>query len=232
MRETYPRLDRMLEQRQQPPVPATVARMDEIAESLRRVSQRIDEHNAHRNPEALTSARIAKLAEEVGETSAAWLGTTGMNPRKGYTHTRGAVKAEALDVAVTALALWEHLDGNRGRVLNSLAEHVRYLDERGLESAIGAREARPDVRHEGSRAELIELLNQQAEGWHHLANDRLQREALDGAAKLEAGDSSVQVENTVYEVTDVDSTPPPTAWSGASGEAPITAGGCTHVVDR
>lgn len=176
--------------------------MDEIAESLRRVSQKIDAHNIDRDPEAVTSARMAKLAEEVGEASAAWLGTTGMNPRKGYTHTCAQVKAELLDVAVTALASWEHLDGHHGTVMDALAEHVRYLDERGLESAVGPREVRPDVRHVGSRGELVKLLSRQAEGWHHLANDRLHRQALDAAAEIEAGASSVRVGHAVYEVTD------------------------------
>lgn len=178
--------------------------MDHIAESLRRVSQLYDDHLADRDPEAATGIRMMKLAEEIGESIGGWLGVSGANPRKGYTHTRDEVKTELLDTAVTALAAWEHLDGNRGAVMDALAAHVRRLDARGgADSGEQIRAERPDVRHTGRRDELVGLLNEHAEGWHHLANDRLYREALDGAAKLQAGDSSVRVGHTVYEVTDV-----------------------------
>ena len=49
------------------------------------------------------SIRLLKLAEEVGEVSAAYIGTTGQNPRKGTTHTPEDVADELCDVIVTAM---------------------------------------------------------------------------------------------------------------------------------
>ncbi|MEV4740124.1 MazG-like family protein [Streptomyces sp. NPDC049555] len=46
--------------------------------------------------------RLMKLAEEAGEVMAAYIGTTGQNPRKGVTHTREDVAAELCDVIITA----------------------------------------------------------------------------------------------------------------------------------
>lgn len=169
--------------------------MDEIAESLRRVSRRIDEHNADRDPDLLTTARLLKLAEEAGEVANAWLGTTGMNPRKGVTHTRGEVRAELLDVAVTALAAWEHIDGHHGGVMDALSEHVRYLDERGLDRADSA------DRRTGQRDRLVAELRNIADGC--MGSDRLRADAAAGIDRLADGHSSVRVGHTVYEVTDV-----------------------------
>lgn len=53
--------------------------------------------------------RIIKLSEEVGEVSAAWIGYTGQNPRKGITHSKEDVVKELLDVAVTALVAAESI---------------------------------------------------------------------------------------------------------------------------
>lgn len=169
--------------------------MDEIAESLRRVSRRIDEHNADRAEETVTAARVVKLAEEAGEAVAAWLGTTGMNPRKGVTHTHAALQAEVLDVAVTALALWEHIDGHHGGVMDALAQHVRYLDERGLDRADSA------DRRTGQRDRLVAELRNIADGC--MGSDRLRADAAAGIDRLADGHSSVRVGHTVYEVTDV-----------------------------
>ena len=90
------------------------------------LSRWIDNHpaNANRDPEALTWGRLAKVAEESGEVISAWIGATGQNPRKGITGSREAVRRELLDVATTALAAVEHLDGHAGRSLDALAEHV------------------------------------------------------------------------------------------------------------
>lgn len=56
--------------------------------------------------------RVLKLAEEVGEVSAALIGRAGQNPRKGVTHTASDVRAELCDVALTALvALASTTDG-------------------------------------------------------------------------------------------------------------------------
>lgn len=87
-----------------------------IGPSVARLSAWIDgSYPADIDPELHLRRRIDKLMEEVGETGQALGGYTGENPRKGVTHSREDVMAELLDVAVTALGAWEHMDGNRGR---------------------------------------------------------------------------------------------------------------------
>lgn len=53
----------------------------------------------------------------------------------------------------------------------------------------------------GPRDELVSHLREQAEGWWHLGKDALHRAALDGADRLESGDSAVRVGHTEYRVT-------------------------------
>jgi NTP pyrophosphatase (non-canonical NTP hydrolase) len=101
---------------------------------LAMLSRWIDEGNAHRDPEAATWARLAKLAEETGEVVSAYIGATGQNPRKGVTHEEGDVLRELMDVAVTALAAAEHLTGNQGWSMRQLHAHVaRVFSRAGLE---------------------------------------------------------------------------------------------------
>lgn len=103
--------------------------MYDTARQLAELSRWIDDSNTHRDPEARTWGRIAKLAEETGEVVAAYIGATGQNPRKGVTHTDQEVVNELLDVAVTALAAVEHLLGNGGSALACLVvriDHVHY----------------------------------------------------------------------------------------------------------
>jgi hypothetical protein len=64
---------------------------------------------------------VGKLMEETGEVGQALGGYTGENPRKGVTHSREDLMGELLDVAITALGAWEHMDGNRGRSGHALA---------------------------------------------------------------------------------------------------------------
>lgn len=52
--------------------------------------------------------RVMKLAEEVGEAVAAYVGVTGQNPRKGVTHTMDDLLKELADVAITALCAMQH----------------------------------------------------------------------------------------------------------------------------
>lgn len=84
------------------------------------LSEWIDAGNTHRDEEAVTWGRLAKIAEENGEVIEAFIGATGQNPRKGVIGTMDDVLAELLDVAVTALGAYEHLDGHRGRALAAL----------------------------------------------------------------------------------------------------------------
>lgn len=98
----------------------------DLADALATVSRWIDEApaNAARDPEAATWGRLAKVAEESGEVIAAYIGATGQNPRKGVTHSAGDVREELLDVALTALAAYEHMTGNQGTCLQALREHT------------------------------------------------------------------------------------------------------------
>ncbi|MEW2076782.1 MazG-like family protein [Streptomyces sp. NPDC013433] len=49
-----------------------------------------------------TSMRLMKVTEEAGEASAAYIGMTGQNPRKGTTHTPDDVADELCDVIIAA----------------------------------------------------------------------------------------------------------------------------------
>lgn len=51
-------------------------------------------------PEAV---KMLKVAEEAGEAAEAYIGLYGLNPRKGFTHSRDDVADELADVAITAL---------------------------------------------------------------------------------------------------------------------------------
>lgn len=99
--------------------------MTDAQENLVRLSQWIDANNAHRDSEAVAWGRIAKIAEENGEAIEAFIGATGQNPRKGFTHTIEQVLEELLDVAITALGAYEHLDDHQGRSLDELAYKIR-----------------------------------------------------------------------------------------------------------
>lgn len=106
----------------------------ETGEQLAALSRWIDASNLHRDPEAVTWGRIAKIQEEAGETVAAFIGATGQNPRKGLTHSTDDVVKELLDCAVTALGAVEHLVGNDGSSMHRLAEFVdRLIVRAGLD---------------------------------------------------------------------------------------------------
>lgn len=101
-----------------------------LAVQMAALSLWIDRGNAFRDPEAITWGRLAKLSEEVGEVITAYVGATGQNPRKGVTHCQSDVRKELLDVAVTALAAYEHLSGNDGLSVDALGVHVAALVDR------------------------------------------------------------------------------------------------------
>lgn len=98
--------------------------MSALALQLAALSARIDASSEHRDPEAVTWGRIAKIAEESGEVIAAFIGATGQNPRKGVTHSIDDVIEELLDVAVTALGAVEHLTGNESTSIDLLQRKV------------------------------------------------------------------------------------------------------------
>lgn len=93
------------------------------------LSKWIDEGNAHRDPEAVTWGRLAKIAEEHGEVIEAFIGATGQNPRKGVTCGMNAVAIELLDVALTALAAYFHVT-NHSDVMTRFDSFVKARCER------------------------------------------------------------------------------------------------------
>lgn len=100
--------------------------VSQVAVSVAWLSDWIDSHPANlaRDPEAAAWSRLAKIGEEFGEVVAAYIGATGQNPRKGITHQMYDVEKELLDVALTALAAYEHLTGNTGRSMDVFASQV------------------------------------------------------------------------------------------------------------
>jgi hypothetical protein len=94
--------------------------------------------NAARDPEALTWVRCAKVGEEAGEVVDALNRATGANPRKGATGSYAEVSKELLDVAFTALAAYEHLNGHHGASMAAFFSHVAAVHTRaGLTDADG-----------------------------------------------------------------------------------------------
>lgn len=98
--------------------------------ALTALSNWIDAGNSHRDPEALTLHRLIKLAEEAGEVVTAVIGAYGANPRKGVTNGFDKVLDELLDVAVTALGAYEHIDGHRGQALQDLLRKIVWVADR------------------------------------------------------------------------------------------------------
>lgn len=98
------------------------------------LSRWIDAGNDHRDPESVTWGRVSKIAEELGEVISAFIGATGQNPRKGVTGDMGDVMDELLDVAITALGAYEHLDGHRGQSITDLENKIGRVLTRALAS--------------------------------------------------------------------------------------------------
>jgi NTP pyrophosphatase (non-canonical NTP hydrolase) len=76
-----------------------------------------------------TLLRLMKPAEEVGEVTAAVIGATGQNPRKGVTHTWEDVQAELCDVILTAMVALRTLTPEAGKVF---AHHLDRVATRSL----------------------------------------------------------------------------------------------------
>ncbi|GAA0245919.1 MazG-like family protein [Cryptosporangium japonicum] len=74
--------------------------MDDVTAAAHAAVAWLDAHNG-RSPGEV-SVRVGKVAEELGEAWAAWIGVTGQNPRKGRTHTPADVADELADVVLAA----------------------------------------------------------------------------------------------------------------------------------
>lgn len=55
----------------------------------------------------------------------------------------------------------------------------------------------------GSRQELIEILTDLAEGWYHLANDRMRAAAVAALGELGRGAATARAGHTVYVVAEL-----------------------------
>jgi len=76
-----------------------------------------------------TAMRLMKVVEEAGEASAAYIGMTGQNPRKGTTHTRADVADELCDVIIAATVALHAVTTAPPAVLNAKLHAVaRRLD--------------------------------------------------------------------------------------------------------
>ncbi|MFE6866964.1 MazG-like family protein [Kitasatospora sp. NPDC057692] len=97
-----------------------------IWESVDRLVARLDAESPL-SPQEDRLARILKLSEEVGEVSAAVIGATGQNPRKGVTHSWEDVQHELCDVVFTALVALRTLTPDAARVF---ADRLDFVERR------------------------------------------------------------------------------------------------------
>jgi NTP pyrophosphatase (non-canonical NTP hydrolase) len=78
-------------------------------DDIRRITAWLDVMSGLRdNPLADDMSRVMKIGEELGETVEAFIGYTGQNPRKGFSHTKEQMLAELADVVITALCAIQH----------------------------------------------------------------------------------------------------------------------------
>jgi NTP pyrophosphatase (non-canonical NTP hydrolase) len=83
-----------------------------------------------REPLAQDWARISKVAEELGEATQAFIGYTGQNPRKGYTHTQDDVLYELADVVLTAILAIQHFTKDQEETESIINFKIQQLKKR------------------------------------------------------------------------------------------------------
>ena len=84
-----------------------------------------------------TAVRVMKIAEETGEAVAAYIGTTGTNPRKGVTATDDELAGELCNVVLAALIALATITGGTPQAESRLTRHVatRAIRLRALRAA-------------------------------------------------------------------------------------------------
>lgn len=83
---------------------------DELWKHVRMVTEWLDAGSTPtEDPRIL---RCFKIAEELGEVTAAIIGATGQNPRKGTTHTWDDVQTELCDVILAAMVALDSVTVN------------------------------------------------------------------------------------------------------------------------
>ncbi|WP_205752211.1 MazG-like family protein [Cryptosporangium phraense] len=88
----------------------------EVAAAVLGMAAWLDRHD-DRPAHARQGLRVLKLAEETGETVAAWIGATGQNPRKGITARAIDVARELADVTFSALTALVSVGGDAAEAL-------------------------------------------------------------------------------------------------------------------
>lgn len=104
-----------------------------LANTLDMLDHWLDENVASeykQQPMAQDWARISKVAEELGEAIAAFIGVTGQNPRKGITHTPDQVVEELADVALTALVAIQHFTKDGDVTVERFRERIEKVLDR------------------------------------------------------------------------------------------------------
>ncbi|MFG2959647.1 hypothetical protein ACGF5O_38730 [Streptomyces sp. NPDC048291] len=88
-------------------------------------------NSANGTGEHEAAMRLMKVAEEAGEASAAYIGMTGQNPRKGISHTTADVANELCDVIIAAtVALYSFTTTPAADLTAKLDTVARRLDTR------------------------------------------------------------------------------------------------------
>jgi len=105
-------------------------RIEQASAVLIAFSKWINEGMEGKDPEAITLHRVFKLAEENGEVASALIGALGANRRKGRNKTLDEAKDELLDVMVTAVGAYEHLDGHSGQSIDRFLEKIHSVAAR------------------------------------------------------------------------------------------------------
>jgi NTP pyrophosphatase (non-canonical NTP hydrolase) len=85
--------------------------MDDIWAHIRYLTAWLDRSSAP-HPGDYRVLRCFKVAEELGEVTAAIIGVTGQNPRKGVTHTWNDVRDELCDVILAAMVALQSVAGD------------------------------------------------------------------------------------------------------------------------
>ncbi len=101
---------------------------EEIWKHVRLVTEWLDRESPP--TEDVRIFRCFKIAEELGEVTAAIIGVTGQNPRKGVTHTWDDVQTELCDVILAAMVA---LDSITGDAESRFTKHVQRRHTRILE---------------------------------------------------------------------------------------------------
>ncbi len=103
---------------------------EELAELVAWMDEDLDGNTAlvYRSGQPLAQdwARVAKVAEEVGEAIDALIGLTGQNPRKGRYATTEDLLDELADVALTGIYAMQHFTKQRDETLDLLMARARY----------------------------------------------------------------------------------------------------------